>query len=65
MPNYPELRVADSEQLGGGKMAKTMGGGSETLLLQGHGTVTAGPSIENALATTMGFKDQTQKNLEY
>ena len=60
VPNFQEFRVIDSDLLGD-DMARAMGS-KETLMLKGHGAVSSGRSVEEALVNMMGLEDQAKRN---
>ena len=60
VPNFEEFRVIDTDQIGA-DMADVMGS-KDALLLKGHGAVTSGRSVEEALVTMMGLEDQAKRN---
>ena len=57
---YQDMAVINTEALGT-DMAGMMGR-KNTLLLRGHGAVSAGVSIEDALAMMLGLEDQARRN---
>ncbi len=57
---YPDMAVIRTYELGE-DMAETMGH-KDSLLLQGHGAVSAGVSVEEAIATMLGLEDQAKRN---
>ena len=57
---YQDMAVINTEALGA-EMARMMGA-KNTLLLRGHGAVSTGVSIEDALAMMLGLEDQARRN---
>ena len=58
--NYPDMAVIRTYELGE-DMAAVMGS-KNTLLLRGHGAVSAGVSVEDAMAMMIGLEDQAKRN---